>query len=103
MSSSQASVGVGTVVALYFGMDLWIGVKDLGDVREVSLHGRLAAAGIHELERAARDLEPPVRIDISQLLSVDEAGVRALRARRQSGEELVGARPLIELLIDEGT
>ena len=81
-------------------MDLWIGVRDWGEVREICLEGRLAGEAIEELERVSVDLEPPIRIDLSQLLSTDDAGLASLRVRQQAGEELVGARPLIQHLLD---
>ena len=81
-------------------MDLWIGVRDRGEVREICLEGRLAGEAIAEFERASQDLEPPIRIDLRQLLSADDTGLATLRARQQAGEELVGARPLIQHLLD---
>ena len=87
------------MLAVPVRVDLFIGVEDLGEVREVRLEGRLAGAAVAEMTRAAQGLEPPIRIDLSQLLSVDEEGLRALRDRRESGEELVGARPLIQHLL----
>lgn len=81
-------------------MDLWIGVEDRGDAREVRLEGRLAGEAVAELERATLKLEPPIRLDLSQLLSADEAGLAALRVRQEAGEEMVGARPLIQHFLD---
>ena len=68
-------------------------------MREICLQGRLAGEAIDELARVSQGLEPPIRIDLSQLLSADEAGLAALRVRQQAGEELVGARPLIRHLL----
>ena len=81
-------------------MDLWIGVEDRGDVREVRLEGRLAEVSIAELEKATLGLEPPIRIDLSQLISADTAGLEELRSRQEAGENLVGTRPLIRHLLD---
>lgn len=77
-------------------MDLWIGVEDQGEVREVRLEGRLAAVSISELERVTGGLEPPIRFNLSQLLSADTAGLAALRAHQEAGRILVGTRPLIQ-------
>jgi len=77
-------------------MDLWIGVEDQGEVREVRLEGRLAAVSISELARATDGLEPPIRFNLSQLLSVDSTGLAALRAHQEAGRILVGTRPLIQ-------
>lgn len=82
-------------------MDLWIGVEDKGGVRQVRLEGRLAAVSIAEFEKAARGLEPPVLFDLSQLLSTDEEGLQALRARREAGDQLIGVRPLIQHQLDQ--
>ncbi len=82
-------------------MDLWISVEDRGEVREVRLEGRLAGEAVAELERATRNLEPPIRLELRELLSADESGLIALRARQKAGEELIGARPLIQHLLDQ--
>lgn len=90
---------VGIPLAVVQRMDLWIGVEDRGDVREVRLEGRLAEVSIAELERATLGLEPPIRFDLSQLLSTDEVGLSVLRAHQAAGRDLVGVRPLIRHLL----
>ena len=82
-------------------VDLWVGVENRDGVSEMRLEGRLAGEAISELEALASKLERPIRIDLSQLLSADEAGLALLRARRKAGDELVGVRPLIQLGLED--
>jgi hypothetical protein len=83
-------------------MDLWIGVEDRGTWREVQLQGRLAGEAIAEFGRLVRSLESPVRFDMRELFSVDDAGLETLRGLRDSGHELYGVRPLVQSLLDGG-
>ena len=69
----------------------------------VSLSGRLAGEEIEELEKTCRQIDGPIALDLSQLLSADGDGVAALRRILASGGELARASPYIELLLDSGT
>ena len=64
----------------------------------VHVDGRLAAGGVGELERLVRAVDGPVMIDLSNLLSADDAGVAALRTLAGQGARLVGASPYVALL-----
>jgi hypothetical protein len=65
----------------------------------VRIEGRLAADGVGELERAMADLTEP-RLELSALLSADEAGLAALRVLQARGVPLHGASPYMALLMD---
>jgi len=69
-----------------------------GDV--VTVHGELLAAGIAELERVSDALEMPLTLELSQLLTADEAGIRALLAARSRGVRLAGMSPYVALLLE---
>ncbi|MEJ2085544.1 MAG: hypothetical protein P8Y44_07680 [Acidobacteriota bacterium] len=82
-------------------MSLWIGVESSSEGRQLRVEGRLSGEEIAELEQVARSPELPVRVDLSQLDSADEAGIALLRNLESEGVELVGVRPLIEYRIHE--
>jgi hypothetical protein len=66
----------------------------------IALHGRLSAAEVAELERAAAEAGLPLRIDLSQLAGVDAEGRRFLRRLERRGACLIGASPYIGLLLE---
>ena len=81
-------------------MDLWIGVERNAEACELRLEGRLAGATVAELDRVVEELELPIRVDLSQLFSADDAGIEALQALRSNGAELLGTRPLIQQRVE---
>jgi anti-anti-sigma regulatory factor len=80
-------------VTLYIASD-----SDSG-VRVVRLEGWLEGEAVAELERVVNEESGPLRLDLSELRSVDAAGLDALRALRAAGASLVGASPYIKLLL----
>ena len=64
--------------------------------------GRLAGEGVEELSRACRAVAGPLRLELSALLHADEAGLALLRSLRDSGAEICGVSPFIELLLEGG-
>jgi hypothetical protein len=69
-------------------------------VRVVRLEGWLEGEVIAELESVVNGGSGPLRLDLSELRSVDKAGLDALRALRAGGASLVGASPYIRLLLE---
>jgi hypothetical protein len=68
----------------------------------VKLHGWLSEEMLGELDRSCGFPAGRLVLDISQLMGVDEAGLRALRGRAAAGARLVGASPYIRLLLEGG-
>ena len=64
------------------------------------LVGRLATDGVQELERACRDVESPLILNLSELRHVDDSGLAALRELVSRGAELVAIPPYIALLLE---
>ena len=62
--------------------------------------GRLKSADISELDREIRSIAGPFVLDLSELLSADEAGIEKLRELAAGGAELRGASPYVQLLVD---
>jgi anti-anti-sigma regulatory factor len=71
------------------------------DATVVHVDGRLAVGGVRELDRAATVATGAVILDLTNLLSVDDAGVAALRVLSERGARLRGASPYVTLLLGE--
>lgn len=80
-------------------MTLYIASDSDSGVRVVRLEGWLEGEAVAELERVVNEESGPLRLDLSELRSVDAAGLDALRALRAAGASLVGASPYIKLLL----
>ncbi len=79
-------------------MDLHISTEERNGLLTVRVAGRLSSVGLGELRRACRDAAR-VRLDLSDLVSADEAGTAFLAAMRDSGADLAGVPPYIDLLL----
>jgi anti-anti-sigma regulatory factor len=66
----------------------------------VRLAGRLDAAHVTELVQLCREQGQPPTLDLSDLLSADEAGLEMLETLRAGGVLLVGASPYLKLQLD---
>lgn len=78
-------------------MDCWIGITRLGDRSVVSLAGRLGAAQVPGLLGACLEAGRPLQLDLSDLISLDVAGVEAIQRMRAQGVMLVGVPGYIQL------
>jgi hypothetical protein len=83
-------------------MLLRIAEECLGDTTVVHVAGHLVGDGVEELRRTCQSANRPVRLDLSGLLEADEVGLSLLRALRESGVELTGISPFIQLLLNSG-
>jgi anti-anti-sigma regulatory factor len=79
-------------------VDLHISTEETDGLLTVRVAGRLRAIGLEELRRACRE-GARVRLDLSDLITADEAGTTLLAAMRDSGADLVGVPPYIDLLL----
>ena len=79
-------------------MDLHISTADVAGHRTVHVAGRLASNGAAELERVCGD-PARLRLDVSELVSADEAGTGLLRKLREAGAEITGTPPYLRLLL----
>lgn len=79
-------------------MDLHISTEEKNGLLTVRVAGRLSMVGLGELRRACRS-GARVRLDLSDLVSADEAGTTLLASMRDSGTDLVGVPPYIDLLL----
>jgi len=72
-------------------------VADHGDYRVIRLSGALKGEMSSELTRLVDESQPPVRLDLADLVSADAAGLRTLASLEARGAELVGASPYVSL------
>jgi hypothetical protein len=80
-------------------VDCWIGIAAEADRRIVRLAGRLSAAQVPELLIACVDASP-LELDLTDLVSVDPAGIETLQRLRTKGATLVGTPGYIQLKLD---
>jgi len=81
-------------------MTLRIFAETDSDGGVISLHGRLSAAEVPEVERALA-VGPSARLDLACLSGVDAAGLAVLRRLRKDGTCLTGVSPYIELRLEQ--
>jgi ABC-type transporter Mla MlaB component len=72
-------------------------VDDHGDHRVIRLSGALRSEMSSVLTKLVDECQPPVQLDLADLLSVDAAGLRTLASLEARGAELVGASPYVSL------
>jgi anti-anti-sigma regulatory factor len=82
-------------------MDLRLTVNREATATAVHVDGRLTADGVHDLESTVAGAAGPVVLDLTNLLSVDDAGVAALRLLTGRGVQLRGTSPYVSLLLRE--
>ena len=80
-------------------MDLRVSVSREDTATVVHVDGRLAARGLHDLDSTVGGTSGPVILDLTNLLSADDAGVAALRLLIERGVQLRGASPYVALLL----
>lgn len=64
------------------------------------IDGRLDASNVEALLGVSEDLSGPIKLDLSNLLSVDEKGMSTIVDLLDSGAELSGANSYFKLLLD---
>ncbi len=76
-----------------------ISVSSLGSLSVVKVDGALTRDGLAELERVIAPCEGALQLDFTELRSLDEEALAAIRALRGNGAVIAGASPYIALLI----
>jgi anti-anti-sigma regulatory factor len=66
----------------------------------LQIAGRLDSVGVSLLEEESRSVAGALVLDLSQLVSADEAGIEMLRQLVARGAELKGALPYVQMLVD---
>ena len=65
------------------------------------LEGHLDALGVEDLKTMIQGASGPVHLDLSDLLSADAEGVRALQSYSAQGVKLFGTSPYIRQLLHD--
>jgi anti-anti-sigma regulatory factor len=73
-----------------------------GDVRVIRIAGCLSSAHVPDLLRACGEATGRVRVDLSDVLSIDPIALDALRRVKQAGAELVGVPQYMKFKLDSG-
>ena len=82
-------------------MTCWIGVEHTDNQWLVRLAGRLSVDHVPDLLRVCGEHgQDPVKVELSDLLSADAAGIDALRRVRSAGAKLTGTPAYIQLKLD---
>jgi hypothetical protein len=66
----------------------------------VRIHHRLAGVAVPELERVCRDPSAPLILDLTHLMSADDAGIATLRRLMSEGAQCRGTSPYLALRLD---
>jgi hypothetical protein len=82
-------------------MDLRLNVNREDDATVVHVDGRLSVRGVGDLDSTVTREPGTVIVDLTNLLSADDAGIAALRLLTERGVRLRGASPYIALLLGE--
>ena len=70
-----------------------------GQQTVLQVAGRLESADLSELDKEIRSLDGPLVLDLSELLSADEAGIEKLRVLAAGRAELRGASHYVQMLL----
>ena len=69
----------------------------------IRVEGWLGVLEANELLGECRSADQPLRLSLEGLISMDDAGIRALRALKAHGAELTGASPYVQQLLNTKT
>ena len=72
-----------------------------GERLVLKVAGRLQSADISELDKEIRLVHGPYVLDLSELLSVDEAAIARIRELSSNDAELQGASHYVQMLLDD--
>jgi anti-anti-sigma regulatory factor len=84
-------------------MEIRIDIASEGTVTVVFITGRLSGAAVTQLGEACDQIEDAFVLDLSNLRSVDAAGINFIRTLDEKETEIRGASPFIQLLLDDSS
>lgn len=90
----------GHTLALSRAVDCRIQVLQEGEVRVVRIAGSLSDAQVPDLLIACGQAAGPVRVDLTDVMTIDAIGVDALRRVRKAGAQLVGISKYLRLKLE---
>jgi hypothetical protein len=81
-------------------MDLRLTVTRGETSTVVRVDGRLSVQGVPEFKRLVQTIDGPKVLDLTNLVSADDAGVTLLRTFAGQGAQLIGTTPYMKLLLE---
>ena len=66
-----------------------------GSETVVRIAGRLVSTAVTQLKKGCESIEVPLVIDLSNLLFIDDKGIKAIRAIVNRGTQVNGASPFV--------
>ena len=91
----------GTHIVIVYNMTIRIDVNSEGPEVVVFLAGRLAENAAEQLRDTCDSINGTFVLDVSKLLSSDDAGIDVIRAIREQGNRIRGASKFIQLLTND--
>ncbi len=82
-------------------MEIRIDITSEGSDTVVHIAGRLSGAAVAQLRKACDPIEGAFVLNLSNLLFADDAGIDAIWRLGETGAEVHGASPFIQLLLDD--
>ena len=85
-------------------MTLRVTIEEGETVTTILIEGQLTGSGVPDVKAACESANPPLRLELFGLRSVDREGIRALLSLSEAGAQLRGASPYIyQLLLEANT
>ena len=84
-------------------MEVRINTTAEGPQTVIHIAGRLAGVAVAQLSEACDSIESSLVLDLTDLMSANTAGIDVIRTLEESGAELRGASPFVQLLLDDST
>ena len=82
-------------------MTIRITTEEGETVTTIRIEGQLTGSSVPDMREACESANPPLRLELSGLRSVDRDGILALLSLSEAGAQLRGASPYIyELLLE---
>ena len=82
-------------------MEIRIDIESEGPVTVVHITGRLSRATVPRLRKTCDEIKGVFELELSNLRSVDAAGIDIIRTLGEKGAKIRGASPFIQLLLDD--
>jgi anti-anti-sigma regulatory factor len=87
--------------SIALNMEIRIDITSEGPETVVHIAGRLSGTAVAQLRKACDPIEGAFVLDLSDLLFADEEGIDAIRTLGETGAEVHGSSPFIQLLLDD--
>ena len=87
--------------SIALNMEIRIDITSEGPDTVVHIAGRLSGAAVAQLRKACDPIKGAFVLNLSNLLFADDAGIDTIWRLGETGAEVHGASPFIQLLLDD--